>query len=65
MDSADRNEDSAHRLDIVQLLDERYRLREDPERRPDLDLTHARLRQRLSQTNADGTSEPTTRVPRG
>jgi hypothetical protein len=65
MGSADRNEDSVNRLDIVQLLDERYRLREDPERRPDLDLTHARLRQRLSQADSDDTSEPTTKVPRG
>jgi hypothetical protein len=65
MGSADRNEDSANRLDIVQLLDERYRLREDPERRPDLDQTHARLRQRLSQSDGDDTSEPTSKVPRG
>jgi hypothetical protein len=64
MGSGDRNEDSVKRLDIVQLLDERYRLREDPERRPDLDLTHARLRQTLSQPDAVDPG-PAGKVPRG
>jgi hypothetical protein len=48
--------DVRHQLDILQLLDDRYRLREDPHRRPDLDLTHARLRERLDQSADDETT---------
>jgi hypothetical protein len=39
--------------EILALLDERYRLREDPERRFDLHLTHQRLRERLRQLELD------------
>jgi hypothetical protein len=46
----DEDDVVSQQLDILQLLDERYRLREDPERRSDLDLTHARLRERLRQS---------------
>ena len=35
------------RLEIARLLDERYRLREDPDRRLDLLRTHAQLSKRL------------------
>ena len=34
-------------LEIVELLDERFRLREDPSRVAELEVAHARLRQRL------------------
>ena len=34
-------------LEIVELLDERFRLREDPTRAVELEITHARLRERL------------------
>ena len=34
-------------LEIVELLDERFRLREDPSRAVELEITHARLRERL------------------
>jgi hypothetical protein len=40
-------EDPGYRLESVALLDARYRLREDPGRRRDLDATHARLREML------------------
>jgi len=34
-------------LEIVELLDQRFRLREDPARAAELEITHARLRERL------------------
>ncbi len=53
MTDADRRDESHHRLDIVQLLDERFRLREDPERQSDLQLTHERLRAELRQVEEE------------
>jgi hypothetical protein len=41
------HQDDRSRLDIIALLDERFRLREDPERQPDLERTHRLLRERL------------------
>lgn len=40
------------RLEIARLLDERYRLREDPDRRPDLLRTHEQLSKLLHQSAA-------------
>jgi hypothetical protein len=37
------DEQLRERLEIARLLDERYRLREDPDRRPDLLRTHEQL----------------------
>jgi len=53
MTDADRRDESHHRLDIVQLLDERFRLRDDPERQSDLQLTHERLRAELRQVEEE------------
>jgi hypothetical protein len=47
MTESDWTDPSPHRLDVVQLLDERFRLREDPERQGELRLTHERLRAEL------------------
>jgi hypothetical protein len=41
------------------LLDERFRLREDPERQSDLARTHSRLRERLRQARADKEGDST------
>jgi len=35
------------RLEIIRLLDAHFRLREDPDRRPELEATRARLRDEL------------------
>ena len=40
-------DDRSHQLDIIALLDERFRLREDPGRQSDLERTHRLLRERL------------------
>jgi hypothetical protein len=40
-------DDRSHQLDIIALLDERFRLREDPNRLSDLQRTHQLLRERL------------------
>ena len=40
-------DDRSHQLDIIALLDERFRLREDPGRQSDLERTHSLLRERL------------------
>ena len=57
MTNTDRQNDLlSHQLDIVSLLDERFRLREDPERQSDLELTHTRLRERLRQAREDDDS---------
>jgi hypothetical protein len=54
MTNADEQKDAlAHQLDILRLLDERFRLREDPERQRDLEQTHARLRERLQRQEED------------
>ena len=50
MTDSDQHDDQvAHQLEIIRLLDDRYRLREDPKRRLELERTHARLRERLRQ----------------
>ena len=41
------------RLEIARLLDERYRLREDPDRREDLFRTHGQLSKLLREFNID------------
>jgi hypothetical protein len=53
MTNSDQQNDLNHQLDIVSLLDDRFRLREDPERQSDLELTHIRLRERLRQSQED------------
>ena len=53
MTKSDQQDDLSHQLDIVSLLDERFRLREDPERQSDLERTHTRLRERLQQARED------------
>jgi len=45
--SEQRDDQLSERAEIARLLDDRYRLREDPERWRDLDRTHARLRELL------------------
>jgi hypothetical protein len=45
----EQNDALEQQLDILRLLDERFRLREDPERQRDLEQTHARLRERLQR----------------
>jgi hypothetical protein len=39
--------DDGEQLEIIELLDERFRLREDPGRTLELEDTHARLRESL------------------
>jgi hypothetical protein len=43
----DSEQDVRDQLGIVALLDERFRLREDPEKHSDLEATHRELRERL------------------
>jgi hypothetical protein len=59
MTDADGHDESHHRLDIVQLLDERFRLREDPERQSDLQLTHERLKAELRHLEGDESPDDT------
>jgi hypothetical protein len=56
MTKSDQQNDLNYQLDIVSLLDERFRLREDPERQSDLERTHVRLRERLQQARKDDES---------
>jgi hypothetical protein len=58
MTSADRDDVVGHQLDIIRLLDERFRLREDPERSSDLQLTHERLREELRLVREDQQTAP-------
>jgi hypothetical protein len=44
-------------LEIIELLDERFRLREDPTRAVELQNTHARLRERLHGSDPAETGE--------
>jgi hypothetical protein len=44
-------------LEIVELLDERFRLREDPSRAVELEITHAKLRERLHDPDRTETGE--------
>jgi hypothetical protein len=53
MTNSDQQNDLNHQLDIVSLLDDRFRLREDPDRQSDLELTHIRLRERLRQSREE------------
>ena len=46
-DPLDTDAINDRRLEIVELLDERFRLREDPARTQELEGTHARLREVL------------------
>ena len=51
MTDSDQHDDLIeHQLEIIRLLDDRYRFREDPERRLDLERTHAQLRERLRRS---------------
>ena len=58
MTNSDQQNDLSRQLDIVSLLDERFRLREDPERQLDLERTHIRLRERLRQSREDDDPSP-------
>lgn len=60
MTNSDQQNDLKHQLDIVSLLDDRFRLREDPDRQSDLELTHIRLRERLRQSQEDDDSPSST-----
>ena len=60
MTNSDQQNDIKHQLDIVSLLDDRFRLREDPDRQSDLELTHIRLRERLRQSQEDDDSPSST-----
>ena len=54
MTNSDQKDDLfSEQLEIIRLLDERFRLREDPARRSDLERTHARLRERLRRSRED------------
>jgi hypothetical protein len=54
MTNSDQHDDLfREKLEIIRLLDERFRLREDPARRSDLEKTHARLRERLRRSPRD------------
>jgi hypothetical protein len=56
-DSIDSEDTTEGQLEIVELLDERFRLREDPTRAVELEVTHARLRERLHGPERTKTSE--------
>ena len=58
MTNSDQQNDLSHQLDILSLLDDRFRLREDPERQIDLELTHTRLHERLHQSREDDETPP-------
>ncbi|HMF59807.1 MAG TPA: hypothetical protein VK595_05525 [Vicinamibacterales bacterium] len=63
MSERERLYQQEHQLEIVELLDERFRLREDPNRSRELEGTHASLRATLRRpsraaTSADGRREP-------
>jgi len=59
MTNSDQKDDlSSAQLEIIRLLDERFRLREDPARRSDLEKTHARLRERLRRSKEDKRPSP-------
>jgi hypothetical protein len=49
-DTRQPDDRAENQMEIVRLLDERYRLREDPDRRNDLERIHARLRDRLEES---------------
>jgi hypothetical protein len=49
MNDSSTPDDVAERLEVVALLDERYRLRDNPSRRRDLDVIYARLHRILDQ----------------
>ena len=55
-DTEQRHDTTDHQLEILRLLDERFRLREDPERQEDLKDTHVRLREKLREAR-DSDSE--------
>jgi hypothetical protein len=55
-DSEDTTEGQLE-LEIIELLDERFRLREDPTRAVELEITHARLRERLHASDPAETGE--------
>jgi hypothetical protein len=59
MTNSDQQNDLNHQLDIVSLLDDRFRLREDPDRQSDLELTHIRLRECLRQSREEDDSSST------
>ena len=50
-DSIDTDDTDERQLEIVELLDERFRLREDPARTVELEDTHAKLREKLLATH--------------
>ena len=53
MTNVDRDDEGLQkRLEIARLLDERYRLREDPDRRPDLLRTHEQLSKLFQESAA-------------
>jgi hypothetical protein len=52
----DTEDTTEGQLEIVELLDERFRLREDPSRAVELEVTHARLRDRLHGSDQTGSS---------
>ena len=58
-DSTDPNDTDERQLEIVELLDERFRLREDPARTLELESTHAKLREKLLATNPPDTTPRT------
>ena len=58
MTNPDQQNDVSRQLDIISLLDERFRLREDPARHSDLERTHRRLRERLRQSRDEDETPP-------
>ena len=59
MTNPDQQHDLSRQLDIISLLDERFRLREDPTRHSDLERTHKRLRERLRHSRDEDETPPT------
>ena len=55
-ESIDTDDTTERQLEIVELLDERFRLREDPSRAVELEITHARLRETLQGSDRPKTN---------
>lgn len=58
-DTIDTDEAKGRQLEIVELLDERFKLREDPDRTAELESAHAKLRELLhgAQQSPKATSD--------
>ena len=57
--------DRDHQRELIELLDERLRLRDDPTRRSELEQAHARLREKLHDTSEKPDGGPDNLAPVG